>query len=72
MSNMNRKDIPVLRSAGAAASSSGYSWFLTDKSGEIWQVIMEDDGMDVLIFREPSGASVRMSRQRFDELFFGV
>lgn len=69
MSKMTYRDIPVLRSAGFEASSSGWSWSKKDKDGNLWVVHEDELDNNKLSFSMVGGPSIRMTRERFDELF---
>lgn len=68
MANMTYRDVPVVRAAAHDISSSGYTWYLRDKDGQQWSVSEDEDESNLLTFRLAS-ASIRMSREKFDELF---
>lgn len=68
---MTYRDIPVLRSAGFEVSVSGWSWSKKDKDGNLWVVTEDEYDNNKLSFSMVGGPSVRMTRERFDELFTG-
>lgn len=70
MSSMTYRDIPVVRSAGFVAAPGGWSWSKKDKDGNVWIVTESDDpNSSVLQFSMVGGPAVRMSREKFDQLF---
>lgn len=69
MSKMSYRDIPVLRSAGFVCSESGWTWSKKDNNGNLWIVSEDEDDSNKLSFSMVGGPSVRMTRERFDELF---
>lgn len=68
MKVMDSYDIPVLRAKGFSSLPSGHSWFRVSREGHHWQVYVEDN-TDKLRFSQRGGASMYMSRIKFDEVF---
>jgi hypothetical protein len=69
MSKMTYRDIPVLRSAGFEVGPSGWTWSKKDMDGNLWIVSEDEEDTNKLSFTMVGGPSVRLTRQRFDELF---